>query len=909
MKKTALLLVFLLMSAMGFATHNRAGEILYKRIPPLTQVVGGVIVPVFNYSITIYTYTDHGPNVADRCADTVLFGDGTRGIAPRINDGVANCGQGCIHCGQIMISDPNFTVKLNTYTITHTYSGAGSYLIRMLDPNRNAGVHNIPNSDQQPFYLESLLIINNFSGANSSPEFHNPPTDRACVGKCFYHDPAAYDVDGDSLSFEITDSRGQNGQTVPGYFPPETGNGGVYSINAVTGKLTWCKPQFRDEYNIAFIVKEWRKNTSGVYQMIGYVLRDMQVIVDACPLNNPPEVAVPPDTCVEAGTLIQKNLYITDLLDPLFPNPNNKVTLSGAGGAFNALSPVATLFNTFDNTPYISKFTWQTTCNHVRTQPYLTTFKVEDQGPDQNLVNFSTYSIRVVPPSVKNVLATPMGSTMKITWNGVSCNPSGNPLVAYKVYRKNDCTPLTYSPCATGIDPASGFSLIAQTATQVTQFVDNNSGNGLVVGQNYSYIVVALYTDGSQSFASSQVCSKLKRDIPVLLNADVLSTSVTNGSVYVRWSRPLVNTGNLDTLTFVGPYQFILKYRNGRTGNFNPIFTSSSPYFLALDTFFTHGSVNTTDSMAFYQVEFTAMNSATLVGSSQLASSIFLSAQPSDRKITLSWNSNTPWHNTLYTVFRKDPGSSTYSAVVTTTLTTYADTAHIVNRHTYCYKILGNGEYSDPTIYKPLLNNSQEVCATAKDLTPPCSPTVSIDANCPTGFVRVNWNDVRNSCSDDVLKYVLFYKPTLNDAYALVDTFSNDTTSFSLDNLDFIAGCYAVQAVDSSGNASPMSVDFCIDNCPEFELPNIFSPNNDKANDVYKAIKVRQIKEIDLTVFDRWGNLVYKTKDPYFQWDGVSQQSKMLVSDGTFFYFCTVYEPRLTGLRKRELKGYLQVVR
>lgn len=49
------------------------------------------------------------------------------------------------------------------------------------------------------------------------------------------------------------------------------------------------------------------KNTSGVYQLIGYVLRDMQVVVDVCPNNDPPSIIVPQDTCVEAGTLIQKN--------------------------------------------------------------------------------------------------------------------------------------------------------------------------------------------------------------------------------------------------------------------------------------------------------------------------------------------------------------------------------------------------------------------------------------------------------------------------------------------------------------------------------------------------------------------------------------------------------------------------
>jgi gliding motility-associated-like protein len=106
-----------------------------------------------------------------------------------------------------------------------------------------------------------------------------------------------------------------------------------------------------------------------------------------------------------------------------------------------------------------------------------------------------------------------------------------------------------------------------------------------------------------------------------------------------------------------------------------------------------------------------------------------------------------------------------------------------------------------------------------------------------------------------------------------------------------------------------MSADFCLDNCPIFELPNIFTPNDDNINDDYRAVRVRQIPLIDLVIYDRWGNLVYRTKDPYFRWDGVSAQTKLPVSEGTFYYVCYVYEPRLQGTVKRTLKGYLEVAR
>jgi gliding motility-associated-like protein len=143
-----------------------------------------------------------------------------------------------------------------------------------------------------------------------------------------------------------------------------------------------------------------------------------------------------------------------------------------------------------------------------------------------------------------------------------------------------------------------------------------------------------------------------------------------------------------------------------------------------------------------------------------------------------------------------------------------------------------------------------------------------------------------------------------------IDTlFGAGNTSYTFDGLTEISSCFAIKAVDWTGNASALSGDYCIDNCPEFELPNIFTLNGDGVNDFFKAIKVRQIKEIDLYIFDRWGNLIYKTKDPYFKWDGVSIITNKTVSEGTFFYICDVYEPRVSGIKKRNLKGYVQVVK
>lgn len=885
------------------ATHNRAGEITYKWISGYT------------YSITLVTYTDDdgGTNVADRCKLTIYFGDGDSCVAYRENGPLASSSSECTisHTGSIIISDPAHTVKKNVYSCVHTYSGPGLFKIWMFDRNRNNNVINVPNSVNQPFYLETLLNINAFMGPNNSPALTRDPIDRACVNNCFYHNPGAYDADGDSLSYELVMCKGEAfgtiGVPIPGYFYPSTGSGpgATFNIHPNNGTLTWCRPQQQGEFNAAFYVKEWRKDIDGNWQLVGFVMRDMQIIVGIC-FNDPPVIASFVDTCVVAGAFINKTFKATD------PNTSQSLTLTATGGPFNVVSPTAS----FGSAPGIGTvtgtFNWQTACSHVRTSPYQVTLKAEDSN-SLSLVDFKTYNITVVGPPPLNLTATPLGTSVKLVWFKSACNNIGlgNKVTYYKVYRKANCDPWVHSPCETGVPPSSGFSFIGQTTSiNDTTFTDTNGGIGLSHGVNYSYVVVAVYADGSVSYASNQVCVQLKRDVPIMINVDVLTTNISTGQIFVRWVKPIVGASNLDTTILPGPYEFRLSAKQGLSGTFTQVYSTTKTYFAGLnqlsDTTYTHSNINTDNQMWVYKLDFYA--NSIFVGSAQTASSVFLTLTPADRKMNLSWVQYVPWSNYKYFIYRKDPSQTSFNLIDSTTSLNYIDSNNVVNRFTYCYKVLSKGQYSDPAIYKPLLNNSQEECATAVDLTLPCSPTLAINSNCETGFVELRWNNPNHVCADDVIKYYIYFKPTEDEPLALLDSVSNvNDTTYVFDGLESIAGCYVVTALDSSFNESVKAEAMCVDNCPEFELPNVVTMNGDGVNDFYKAIKVKHIKDIDLNIYNRWGQLVYHTTDPYFKWDGSVIQTKMLCSEGTYFYTCTVNEKRVKATKPRLLKGYIQV--
>ncbi len=478
-------ILYLGFSITATATHNRAGEITYKWLFGYT------------YEIKVTTYTNiGGPNLADRCEDSVYFGDGTHATVLRSNGPCTGmCAPGC---DGVPISP---TIKLNEYVTTHTYPGPGNYKISMEDPNRNAGIINMPNSVNQVFYIESLLIIPVFgSGKNNSPILTFPPLDNGCVTQCFYHNPGAYDTDGDSISYHLIPCKGTAGSSITGYTYPASG-GGIFNIDSLTGTLTWCNPQLQGEYNFAMLIKEWRLDAGGNYFMIGYIERDMQVDVGTCN-NIPPQIVFNNnlDTCILAGTTLTNTIQANDV------NADN-ITLSANGGSFAFSSNPSSFLSSPSNSTTSGIFNWNTDSTHVRRLPYQVTLKVKDNDPVINLVHFKTYTVKVIPAPPQYLSTTSFNNFISLKWNKPSSFLllGNNRFARYKIYRKNGLSNWVNSSNETEPPAYTGFTFIGYTSNNIndTVFYDNNGGNLLIDGQNYSYVVLCEYRDGALSYASN----------------------------------------------------------------------------------------------------------------------------------------------------------------------------------------------------------------------------------------------------------------------------------------------------------------------------------------------------------------------------------------------------------------------
>ncbi|WP_317899651.1 T9SS type A sorting domain-containing protein [Aurantibacillus circumpalustris] len=474
------------------ASHNRAGEILYKRIAPFTKVVGSVTVEVYTYSITVIRYTGDGPAVADRCGDTIYFGDGAWIRAPRIN-GAGTCGCGSINnapvgCGEIIVNAQGYIVKKNVYTAIHTYPGSGTYVIWSSDPTRDQGIHNIPNSVNRYFYIETKIIISPFMGGNSSPILCNPPTDYGRVGSCVYINCAAYDLDGDSLSYELTACKYEYGD-VPGYFFPETGTNGTFSINAVTGLLTWCSPQFSGTYGIAIMVKEWRKNSCNSQSiLLGYVIRDFEVTIQTTPLSSYTASAIS-DICVKAGTAVHKTMQITAA--------NTSLSLLGEIKTFTS-NPGSITPQNVSGTQTVN-FNWQTKCSQARKMPY-DIYIVANVSNYYMQKEYTQFRVTLLPPSPS--MLTPFIDTGIVILNWIpldTCLPS---LTGYSIYRKTGNNSWSPNSCEHGVPANSGFVLIGNAPANAASFTDDDLSL-ILNGTSAHYIVTPHTSDCLEGIADN----------------------------------------------------------------------------------------------------------------------------------------------------------------------------------------------------------------------------------------------------------------------------------------------------------------------------------------------------------------------------------------------------------------------
>ncbi len=919
-----LFLVFFIATACfntALATHIRAGEIIAERVN----------VQTLTYKITVVGYTD--------TRSQVIFGPG------EIDFGDGRDVQLNTESAFSLVESVGNQIEKNTFVIEHTYQGPGQYVIRFKEFNRNDLTLNLDNSVETPFYVETMIIIDPFFGVNNSPVLTIPPVDNGAVNVRYIHNPGAYDPDGDSLAYEMDVPKQAFQRPVNNYRSPgssefsfnreDGGSPAFLTLDELTGDLIWDAPGIAGQYNVAFRILEYRK-INGKYELIGYVVRDMQIIIENSD-NNRPELIIPPDLCVVAGTNIEEIIQGVDpdgdpIKIEIFGDP---VEITSSPASYSPES-------VYQPSPGIIDFAWQTVCSHVREREYQVRIRITDQpqsGPP--LVDIRTWNIKVIgPPPVVEELEQLQGRSVDLHWEPYSCGTTAETM---QIWRRLNSDPYEPDSCETGIRP--GFELVGTTDMNTFNFIDNNADQGLAPGNTYCYRLVAAFPSprSGESIVSDEICITIDVDVPLITNVSVEATDTENGEIFIKWTPPY----DIDQEQFPGPFTYDLYRTTGFTGNQNRVAVISTS-----DTLFTDTGLNTENLVYNYKVILKENN--TTIDSSSSASSVRLESIIINEAIELNWTFNVPWNNSVseYTheVYRnrtdpdaQDAETFTLIAEVDPTASGFSyfdDGSHngvsLQREIEYCYYVITKGAYNIDQIEYPLENKSQIICARPDDNRLPCPPVLTFEGpDCAeylsdkacginTYVHDLSWEpDFSGDCDDELSGYNLYFNEDGEEGtFSLVGNFSALDLQTTITDLPNYRGCYYITAVDRSGNESDPSNIVCVDNCPNYELPNAFTPNGDGINETFMAYDnpftrcPRFVEAVEIFIVNRWGAEVYSynsltssENDIFIRWDGRDSNGKELPS-GTYFYSATVrFDVLDPALSEQKLKGTIQIVR
>lgn len=90
-----------------------------------------------------------------------------------------------------------------------------------------------------------------------------------------------------------------------------------------------------------------------------------------------------------------------------------------------------------------------------------------------------------------------------------------------------------------------------------------------------------------------------------------------------------------------------------------------------------------------------------------------------------------------------------------------------------------------------------------------------------------------------------------------------------------------------------------------FYVPNVFSPNGDGINDVFSG-KGILITEYEMRIFDRWGNMIFITKDLQIPWDGKANYGSETAQEDVYIYVIDLIDIKKEN---HEYKGIVTLVR
>ncbi|HXB31439.1 MAG TPA: gliding motility-associated C-terminal domain-containing protein [Puia sp.] len=116
-------------------------------------------------------------------------------------------------------------------------------------------------------------------------------------------------------------------------------------------------------------------------------------------------------------------------------------------------------------------------------------------------------------------------------------------------------------------------------------------------------------------------------------------------------------------------------------------------------------------------------------------------------------------------------------------------------------------------------------------------------------------------------------------------------------------GSYAVNVTNQCGSAQAQ-IAIAENKCGIY-FPSAFTPNKDGKNDLFKILHPPDLSSYNLSIFNRWGQKVFETRDYSKGWDGTV--NGLAQSTGVFVWFCKY--KKTNSLLNGEISGTVVLIR
>ncbi len=440
----------------AFATHAAGSDIKYRYLGGMSYEVevtfyrdcGGVAEP---NNITVNCRSANGGSNFNVIAIKVATNNGAEITVPCVTSN-SNCNGGS-----------GTGVRQWTYRGTVTLPAAQTdWVFSYSICCRNCSITTIVNpcASNSVLYVEATLN-NVISLNNSSPVFSNIPIAFVCLGQTFNFNHGVIDVDGDSLRYDLITPKTTATNSVnfisPASATTPLASTTPFSINNVTGDLNFTPSQIQIGI-MAIRIREFRNG-----QLIGSVIRDMQVYTQTCTNNLPTASGINGTNSFSATICPNQQLCFTvNTADLDASQIVSLTTNSGIQGATYSISsgPRPTL-----------TFCWTPTFNDIDLNPKTFTVTVRDNACPNNGIQTHSFNIYVPSPY------------FNLTGTNVLCNGgnTGTASVAsvfsgnnYAYLWSNGSTATTISNLTAGTYNVTGTDISGCSASQSITITEPN---------------------------------------------------------------------------------------------------------------------------------------------------------------------------------------------------------------------------------------------------------------------------------------------------------------------------------------------------------------------------------------------------------------------------------------------------